>query len=243
MKGKVALITGSSKGIGRAIALAFAARGADVIVNYNSSEEAAVKVVEDIKSKGVESIAIKANVGDRKQVEDMLAIIKEKFGRLDILVNNAGITRDRTLKKMSDEEWDTVISTNLTSVFNCTRAVLPIMPEGSRILNISSVSGITGNFGQTNYSAAKAGIIGLTKSLAKELGKKKITVNAIAPGFTDTEMTRDLPLKQKIMVKMLIPLGEFGKVEDIANAAVFFCSDEARYITGQVLRVDGGLSF
>ena len=243
MKGKVALVTGSSKGIGKAIAIEFADNGAKVVVNYSRSEKEAIEVVEGIKKKGGEAIAIKADISKIAEVEKMFEIIKEKFGKLDVLINNAGITRDRTLKNMSLDEWNDVITTNLNGAFYCTKLAIPIMGDGSSIVNMSSVVGLSGNFGQANYSAAKAGLIGFTKSLAKELGKRNIRVNAIAPGFIETEMTKEIPFIRKKIIVSMIPLGKMGMPEDIAKVAYFLCSDKAGYITGEVIRVDGGLSF
>jgi len=244
LKGKIALVTGASRGIGKAIAMDLSKNGADLIINYYSQgKEEALKTVEDIKKNGKEAIAIPADVGNFDEVSEMFKTIKEKFGKIDILVNNAGIVKDKTLKNMSKEEWGSVINTNLTGVFNVTKHSLEIMPEGSKIVNISSVVGMNGNFGQTNYSASKAGIIGLTKSLAKEVAKKKIRVNAVAPGFVETEMTRDIPYIRKVIVKMFIPLKRLGSVQDIANVVTFLVSDKSSYVTSQVIRVDGGLMF
>ncbi len=243
LKGKIALVTGASQGIGNAIAIALAKEGADIIVNYAGSEDNANKVVEEVKNFGVGGVAIKADVSNLREVEGMFKKIKEKFKKLDILVNNAGIVRDRTLKNMTQEEWQKVIDTNLTGIYNVTKNALALMGDNSRIISISSVAGICGNFGQCNYSATKAGIIGFSKSLAKELGKRKITVNVIAPGFIETDMTKKIPFFRKKMVQAFIPLKEFGKVEDVANAVVFLSSEKAGYITGEVLNVGGGLNF
>jgi len=239
----VSLVTGASRGIGKAIALGLGRAGSSVIVNYSSSQSAAEEVVEEIKRMGQEAVAIQADVSNRDDVQRMMAAIKEKFGKLNIVVNNAGIVKDRTLKKMTQEEWDIVIATNLTSVYMVTRASLELLQDKGRIVNISSIIGQYGNFGQTNYAAAKAGILGFTKSLAKELGKKKITVNAVCPGFVKTEITKDIPFIRKKVIKFMTPLGEEAEPEDIANAVVFLASDKARYITGSVINVDGGLSF
>lgn len=243
LKGKIALVTGASQGIGKGIAIALAREGSDIIINYAGNEESANKVVEEVKKSGVEAIAIKADVSDLKEVEAMFKKIKEKFKRLDILVNNAGIVRDRTLKNMKPEEWQKVIDTNLTSIYNVTKNALVLMGDSSRIISISSVTGVCGNFGQCNYSASKAGIIGFSKSLAKELGKRKITVNVVAPGFIETDMTKKIPFFRKKMIQAFIPLKEFGKVEDVANAVVFLSSEKSGYITGEVLNVGGGLNF
>lgn len=243
LSGKIALVTGASRGIGEAIALEVAGKGADVVVNYSSNEEAARKVVDKIERMGRKAIAVRANVADEDQVRNMVAEIKQRFGRIDLLVNNAGILRDRTIRKMSVEEWNLVIDTNLNGVFHVTKHSLGIMPNGGSIVNISSIVGINGNFGQGNYSAAKAGIIGFTKSLAKEVANKNIRVNAVAPGFIDTEMTRGIPYIRKIVVKMMIPMKRLGRVEDISHLVSFLLSENAAYITGQVIRVDGGLMF
>ena len=243
LKGKVALVTGASQGIGKTTAIALAKEGADVVVNYIGDSEGADKVVEEIKKLGQESIAIEADVSDFKQVEEMYKKVKEKFKKLDILVNNAGIVKDRTLKNMSPEEWQKVIDINLTGVYNVTKNALPLMENNGRIVSISSVAGTCGNFGQCNYAASKAGIIGFTKSLAKELGKRKITVNAVAPGFIETTITKDIPFIRKKMILLMIPLKEFGKAEDVANAIVFLSSDKASYITGEVINLGGGLNF
>jgi len=228
LSGKTALVTGASRGIGKAIAIELAKNGADVVVNYNRNEKEALDVVGEIKNIGCRSIAIKADVSSFDEVAKMFGIVKREFGRLDILVNNAGIIMDKTLRKMTQEEWNTVIKINLNGVYNATKNALPLIGKGGRIINISSVVALQGNFGQTNYAASKAGIIGFTKSLAKELGKNGITVNAIAPGFIDTD---------------LIPLGRIGMPQDVANLAVFLASGRANYITGEVICVDGGLRF
>lgn len=243
LKGKVALVTGASQGIGKVTALTLAKEGADVVVNFIGEEKNANETVEEIKRLGVDSIAVKADVSDFNEVKDMFEKVKDKFKRLDILVNNAGITKDRTLKNMTEEEWNKVIQINLTSVFNVTKNAIPLLQDGGSIISVSSVAGVCGNFGQTNYSASKAGIIGFTKSLAKELGKKKITVNAVAPGFIDTEMTKKLPFLRKKVIQAMIALRDFGQPEDVANAIVFLASEKSRYITGEVLNVGGGLNF
>jgi len=243
LKGKIALVTGASQGIGKITAIALAKEGADIVVNYIGDHDGANKVEEEIKKLGQDSIAIEADVSDFKQIEDMYKKVKQKFKKLNILVNNAGIVKDRTLKNMSQEEWQKVIDINLTGVYNVTKNALPLMEENGRIVSISSVAGTCGNFGQSNYSASKAGIIGFTKSLAKELGKKKITVNAVAPGFIETAITKDIPFVRKKLILLMIPLKEFGKAEDVANAIVFLSSDKARYITGEVLNIGGGLNF
>lgn len=241
LNSKIALITGSSKGIGKAIAIEFAKSGADVIVNYNKDEKGALEAVGEIKKIGRKSVAIKADVGKFEEVTTMIDKLKKDFGRIDILVNNAGIAMDRTLKKMTQEEWNTVINVNLNSLYNVTHQILPLIPEGGRIINLSSIVGLTGNFGQTNYAATKAGIIGFTKSLAKELGRRKITVNVIAPGFIEGEMVDKIPFVRKQIIMSLIPLGRAGLKEEVANCTVFLASDKSSYITGEVIGVSGGL--
>ncbi|MFH0868365.1 MAG: beta-ketoacyl-ACP reductase [Candidatus Woesearchaeota archaeon] len=243
LKGKIALITGASRGIGEAIAIEFAKNNADVIINYYSNQQEAQKVVDKVKEFGVKSIAIKADVSNFDEVQQMAATIQKNFGRVDILVNNAGIIKDKTLKNMSLDEWQSVINTNLNGVFYVTKSILPLMGEGGRIISISSIVGQYGNFGQCNYAASKAGIIGLTKSLAKEVGKKKITVNAVAPGFVNTRITKDVPFLKRKMMNYITPLKEEATPEDIANVVSFLASDKARYITGTVINVDGGLTF
>ena len=240
---KVALVTGSSRGIGKACAIELARAGFDVVVNYHSNESEAKKVVAEIEKIGQKAIAIKVNIGDYEAVKKMVKEAADTFGKIDVLVNNAGIVRDRTLKKMSLEEWNDVIQTNLTGPFYVTKEVLQHMGEGGRIINISSIIGQYGNFGQTNYAAAKAGLIGLTKSLAKELGPKKITVNAIAPGFVKTDIVKDIGFFKEKLLNYMTPLKETAEPEDIAYAVVFLASEKSRYITGAVLNVDGGLAF
>lgn len=240
---KIALVTGSSRGIGKAIALELAKLKYSIIVNYNSNEEEANKTVEEVKQLGADAIAVKGNMSDGESITAMVAAAIEKYGKIDVLVNNAGITKDRTLKKMSDDEWNAVINTNLTGVFKVTRAVLPHMGEGGRIINISSVVAHYGNFGQTNYAATKAGLLGLTKSLAKEVGPKKITVNAVCPGFVKTDMTKDLGFIKEKIINYMTPLKDFADPEDIAYAVSFLASEKAKFITGTVINVDGGLAF
>jgi 3-oxoacyl-[acyl-carrier protein] reductase len=243
LKGKIALVTGASRGIGKAIAIELAKNKADVIINYYNNDEEPQKVVDEVKKYGVKSIAVKADVSNFDEVNQMASTIEKSFGKVDILVNNAGIVKDRTLKNMTKEEWCAVINTNLNSVFYVTKAILPLIGEGGRILSISSIIGQYGNFGQCNYAAAKAGIVGFTKSLAKELGKKKITVNAIAPGFVKTSITKGIPFLRKKIINYMTPLKEEAEPEDIANAVAFLASEKARYITGTVVNVDGGLAF
>ena len=241
--GKTALVTGASRGIGREIALELARQGADVVVNYAGSEAKAHEVVEEIKGLGREAIAIQCDVSNSESVTDMVKETVDHFGKIDILVNNAGITRDNLLMRMKENEWDDVMNINLKGVFLCTKAVTRQMMKQryGRIINISSVVGVSGNPGQANYVAAKAGVIGLTKTSAKELASRGITVNAIAPGFITTEMTDQLTEDiQNEMLKM-IPLAQFGEPKDIANTVVFLASDDSRYITGQTIHVNGGM--
>ncbi|GAB4136830.1 MAG: 3-oxoacyl-[acyl-carrier-protein] reductase [Cyanobacteria bacterium J069] len=241
LAGQVAIVTGASRGIGRAIALALGEEGAKVAVNYASSSGSADAVVADITGWGGEAIALKADVSQTEQVDALFAAVMEKWGRIDVLVNNAGITRDTLLLRMKLEDWQAVIDLNLTGVFLCTRAASKIMlkQKSGRIVNISSVVGLMGNAGQTNYSAAKAGVIGFTKSVAKELAPRGITVNAIAPGFIATDMTHGLDSDG---ILKMIPLGRYGQAEEVAGATRFLAADPAAaYITGQVLNVDGGM--
>ena len=241
---KIAVVTGASRGIGRAIAKELALKGAFVIVNYNGSKQAADETVNEITQAGGKAVGVQCNVADAAECEAFINNIISEYGRIDILVNNAGITRDNLLMKMSEEEFDAVIDTNLKGAFNCIKHVSRQMlkQKGGRIINISSVSGVMGNAGQANYCASKAGVIGLTKSVAREIGSRGITVNAIAPGFIDTEMTAVLPDDVKKAMGEQIPLKRFGTTEDVAQAAVFLASDRAAYITGQVLCVDGGMA-
>ncbi|MEQ9553912.1 MAG: 3-oxoacyl-[acyl-carrier-protein] reductase [Coleofasciculus sp. G3-WIS-01] len=238
---RVAIITGASRGIGRAVALALAAEGAKVVVNYASSSGAANEVVAAITEAGGDAIALQADVSKLEDVETLVKETKDKFGRLDILVNNAGITRDTLLMRMKPDDWQAVIDLNLTGVFFCTRAASKIMlkQKSGRIINIASVAGQMGNPGQANYSAAKAGVIGFTKTVAKELAPRGITVNAVAPGFIETDMTKEI--KSEDIIKY-IPLGRYGKPEEIAGMVRFLAADPAAaYITGQVFNVDGGM--
>lgn len=240
---KCAVVTGASRGIGRAIALQLASEGAKVVVNYSGSEQKAQEVVEEIKNNGGEAIAVQANVADADSVQNLMKTALDTYGSIDILVNNAGITRDNLLMRMKDDEWDDVINTNLKGVFLCTKAVTRQMMKqrAGRIINISSIVGVAGNAGQANYVAAKAGVIGLTKTTAQELASRNILVNAIAPGFITTEMTEGLPEDLKEAMLKQIPLAKLGQPEDIAKAVVFFASDSANYITGQTLQIDGGM--
>lgn len=242
-EGKVALVTGASRGIGRATALMLAERGANVAINYQGNEERAREVLNQVEEMGREAILVKADVSDYEQVEKMIDEVLRRFGRIDILVNNAGITRDTLIMRMKEEDWDAVINTNLKGVFHCIKAVTrPMMKQRSgKIINLSSVVGVSGNPGQANYVAAKAGVIGLTKSAAKELASRGITVNAVAPGFIETDMTGVLEEKLKEEMLKWIPLARFGKPEDVARLICFLASSDADYITGQVIHVDGGM--
>lgn len=243
LDGKVAVVTGASRGIGRAIAERLAAEGAMVVVNHRASADQAAEVVSAIREQGGQAIAVQADVSDFQQAHDLAKAAVDEYGRVDILVNNAGTTRDTLLLLMKESGWDLVIDTNLKSVFNCCKAVARgmVRQRSGRIINITSVAGIAGNAGQTNYAASKAGVIGFTKSLAKELASRHITVNAVAPGFVPTALTSDLPEDLRQAAIDATPLGRFGEPEEIAAAVSFFASDESSFITGQVLSVDGGL--
>ncbi|KWW10886.1 beta-ketoacyl-ACP reductase [Peribacillus simplex] len=243
LKGKKALVTGASRGIGREVALELALQGADVAINYSGSEAKANEVVDEIKALGREAFAIQCDVANGESVTNMVKEVVERFGRVDILVNNAGITRDNLLMRMKEDEWDAVINTNLKGVFLCTKAVTRQMMKqrSGRIINMASIVGVSGNAGQANYVAAKAGVIGLTKTTAKELASRGITVNAIAPGFISTDMTGELPEDvQKAMLDQ-IPLARFGDPKEVASVASFLASDSSKYMTGQTLHVDGGM--
>lgn len=243
LKDKVALVTGASRGIGRAIAIRLGELGANIVVNYNSSADDANQVVELIKQRGSQAIAVQGNVGKFDQAQTVIKSAVDTFGRLDILVNNAGTTRDNLLALMKEQDFDFIIENDLKSVFNCSKAALRQMMKQKygRIVNITSVAGIVGNPGQTNYSAAKAGIIGFTKAMAKEYASKNIAVNAVAPGYIPTDLTNALPPEIKANIVKFVALQRFGTCEEVADAVAFLASDRASYITGQILAVDGGM--
>lgn len=240
---KIVLVTGAGRGIGASIARRFASEGAEVIVNYSGNDEAAQKTVDEIKATGGQSQKYKCSVNDSESVKVMIDEIIKEFGRIDILVNNAGITKDGLMLRMTDEDFDRVIDVNLKGTFNCTKYVSKYMlkQKSGKIINISSVVGLSGNAGQVNYSASKAGIIGITKSAAKELSSRGITVNAVAPGYVDTDMTKVLSDNIRNEILKNIPLQRMGNVEDISNCVAFLASEDASYITGQVISVDGGM--
>jgi 3-oxoacyl-(acyl-carrier-protein) reductase len=243
LKGRRALVTGASKGIGREIALALASEGADVAINYRSSDLAAEEVARWLENHGVNSWVYPADVSDYDSVMEMKQCLEKYFGEIDILVNNAGINVDKLFVKMDQEMWNRVISVNLTGVYNCTNTFIDRILESQhgRIINITSIVGQMGNIGQVNYAASKAGVIGMTKALAKELARKNVTVNAIAPGFIETDMVMGIPDKVKDKILAQIPLGRFGKPKEVARAVVYLASDEAAYITGHVLNINGGM--
>lgn len=243
LTGKIAVVTGAARGIGRAIVLALAEEGAEVVINYHHSEERSMAVKEEIEARGGKAAVMQCDVSDYESCEKFVSAVAEMYGHIDIWVNNAGITKDQLLMRMSEEAFDEVIETNLKGTFQCMRFVSRIMVKQrcGRIINLSSVVGIAGNAGQVNYAASKAGVIGMTKSAAKELAGRGITVNAVAPGFIETEMTSVLSEKVQEQAKNQIPLGHFGTPEDVASAVVFLASEQAKYITGQVLQVDGGM--
>lgn len=243
LAGKIAVVTGGARGIGRGIALELARRGAKVVVNYHSRPDAADEVVQLIKQSGGDAMAVQADVSQFEAAQRLIKAAIDFGGRLDILINNAGTTRDMLLAMMPESDWDLVIATNLKSAYNCSKAALkPMMRQKyGRVVNITSVAGLSGNGGQTNYAASKAGLIGFTKSLAKEMGGRNITVNAVAPGFIATDLTSEILGKLKDEAIKATPLGRLGTVEDVAYAVAFLASDDAAFITGQVLSVDGGM--
>ncbi len=243
LAGKIAIVTGGARGLGRGIALELAKRGAKVVVNYRSRLDAASEIVESIKHSGSDAIALQADVSKLDEAQKLIKAATDFGGRLDILVNNAGTTRDMLLAMMPESDWDLVIATNLKSAYNCSKAALkPMMRQKyGRIVNVTSVAGLAGNAGQSNYSASKAGLIGFTKALAKEVGSRNITVNAVAPGFVPTDLTNELLKSMADEAIKATPLGRLGTVEDVAYAVAFLVSDEAAYITGHVLSVDGGM--
>jgi 3-oxoacyl-[acyl-carrier protein] reductase len=243
LAGKVAVVTGGGRGIGRGIAIELGKRGAQVVVNYNSNVDAANEVVGLIQQAGSDALAVQADVGQYAAAQSLIKAAIDFGGRLDILINNAGTTRDMLLAMMSESDWDVVITTNLKSAYNCSKAVLkPMMRQKyGRMVNIASISGLAGNGGQTNYSASKAGLIGFTKALAREVGGRNITVNAVAPGFIPTDLTSSLPQNLLDEAIKATPLGRLGTIEDVARVVAFLVSDDASFMTGQVLSVDGGM--
>ena len=244
LQGKCALVTGGSRGIGRAACLELARQGARVAVNYAGNAAAAEETVKACQDLGAEAFAIQADVADAAACDAMVKEVLARFGRVDILVNNAGVTRDGLMLTMKESDWDTVLDTNLKGAFQCMKAVYrPMMKQKyGRVVNLSSIVGVRGNAGQANYAASKAGLIGLTKSMAKELAARNVTVNAVAPGFIDTDMTAALPEKAREAMLASIPMGRLGQAEDVARAVAFFAGDESAYVTGQVLCVDGGMA-
>ena len=244
LQGKVALVTGAGRGIGKAIALELAGHGATVIVNYNGSKAAAEKVAEEIRSMGGQAVCCGCNVADAAACEQMVQDLLAQFGKVDILVNNAGITKDNLILRMTEEEFDRVLDVNLKGTYHTIRHLAKnfLKNKGGKIINISSVSGVLGNAGQANYAASKAGIIGLTKSIARELGSRNVCVNAIAPGFIDTDMTAALSESSREALEERIPMKRLGRVAEVAALAAFLASDKADYITGQVICVDGGMA-
>lgn len=243
-KEKIAIVTGGTRGIGKALALELAKNGCNIAFNYNKNTDAANALVKEIEAMGAKAISFQVNAASFEGAKSMVKEVKETFGRIDFLVNNAGITRDKLLALMSESDWDDVINTNLKSVYNFSKAVITqmIKQKSGNILNITSVSGLVGIAGQVNYSSSKAGMVGFTKALAKEVGKANITVNAIACGFIETDMTSVLPQEYKDKMIEMIPVRRFGKPEEIAKVAAFLLSDDAKYITGHVISVDGGLA-
>jgi len=243
LKGKCAIVTGASRGIGKAIALKLASLGANIVINYRSNEKEALEVENQIKEMGVETLCVKGDISKAEEVESLIKSAKEKFGSIDIMVNNAGITKDTLILRMKEEDFDSVIDVNLKGVFNCLKAITPIMvkQKHGKIINLSSVVGISGNAGQVNYSASKAGVIGMTKSLAKEVGSRGINVNAVAPGYIETDMTESLGEKYKEEMKNNIPIKRLGTANDVAEVVAFLASESSNYVTGQVIQVDGGM--
>ena len=244
LKDKITIVTGASRGIGRELALALAAEGALVIVNYNGSAAKAEEVVGQIEAAGGKAEAIQCNVADFQKTAEFMKYVVDKYGRVDVLINNAGVTKDNLLMKMSEEEYDAVLDTNLKGAFNCIKHLSRqfLKQKSGKIINMSSVCGVIGNAGQANYSASKAGLIGMTKAVAKELGSRGITCNAVAPGFIDTEMTEVLSDAVKAAAADAIPMKQFGTTKDVADLVIFLASDKAKYITGQVICVDGGMA-
>ena len=244
LKNKVAIVTGSSQGIGRAIAMKLASLNAKIAFNDISFQEENLKTAkEEVEKKGGEAEYFFADVSKLEEVEKMISDVKKRFGRVDILVNNAGINKDRTLAKMTEEEWRKVIDVDLTGVFNCSKAALPLLIESQgAIVSVASIDGQRGNFGQANYAAAKAGVIGFTKALSKETGRFNVRVNAVAPGFIETKMAESIPDEMKMMVKKMTSLGRFGTAEEVAESVAFLASSQASFITGSVINIDGGLS-
>lgn len=243
LKGKTAIVTGGARGIGRAIALKLAEAGANIVINYTSSSKAAEETVEEVQKLGVSALAVKADVSKNDEIENLVKQVLNQFGSIDILVNNAGIARDNLLIRMSEQDFQDVIDINLKGAFICTKHVSKVMikQRAGKIINIASVVGVMGNAGQSNYAASKAGLIGFTKSVAKELAKRGINVNAVAPGYIETDMTASLPEKVREDFMINIPLSRPGKAQDVANAVLFLSSEYSEYITGQVINIDGGM--